>query len=171
MADSQHEQPRVPPAVRSIYPPLVLMTISGILTIWSFQYGETARMLPSAVAGVTFILSVLDLVSRFGGRFAKFVRFSLGAGFDEPEMTHNPRWPAEVKQILWMTAVVAAMALIGILPAIPLFVFFYMFISGRQSLISSLLTAIVLLAIVWVVFEILLGYELYRGLLLDPLGF
>lgn len=166
MVEKQQEYsppPPVPAEVTSIYPPLVLMTISGVMILWSLQYGNTARLLPMGVAGVVFFLAVLDLSSRFNTRFAEFLRFFLGAGFTEPEMTSHPKGSAELKQILWLIACLISFMLVGILPTIPFFTFLYMFFSGEQSLASSTTTAIAVVVVIGLVFELLLGYELYRG--------
>lgn len=159
-----------PKLVRSVVAPLVLLAASIGMLIWSSTYNQTARQVPILVAGTMVVLSVIDLVSRFDRRFLDPLRDFWGADFGNREMQHNPRWTTEAAQVLWMIACVAAMLLIGILPAVPAFVFFYMIFSGQRPLLESVATAAVVFAFVFMVFEVFLDYPLYRGALFDPRG-
>lgn len=165
--ESNDVAPRV---VRSVAAPLVLIAVSLVLLIWSSTFNQTARQVPMLVAGAMLVLSVFDFVCRFDVPALRPLRDFWGADFRNREMRHNPRWTAEVKQILWMFACVTAMLLIGFLPAVPLFVFLYMVVNGRRPLVESLATAAIVFGFVYVVFEVLLDYELYRGALFDARG-
>jgi hypothetical protein len=160
-----------PRLVRSIAAPSVLVVASLAVLLWSSTFNETARQVPLLVAGATLALSIFDFVCRFDALALRPLRDFWGADFLNREMRHNPRWTAEVGQILWMIGCVAAMLLIGFLPAVPLFVLLYMVINGRRPMIESLVTAAIVFAFVYVVFEVLLDYELYRGALFDARGF
>jgi len=159
-----------PKLVRSIAAPSVLIVVSVGLLIWSSAFTQTARQVPMLVAAAMLVLSVFDFVCRFDRPALRPLRDFWGADFDNREMRHNPRVAAEVGQILWMFGCVAAMLLIGFLPAVPLFVFVYMLINGRRPLIESLVTAAIVFGFVYVVFEVLLDYRLYRGALFDVRG-
>jgi hypothetical protein len=160
-----------PKLVRSIAAPSVLIVTSLGLLIWSSTFNQTARQVPMLVAGAMLVLSIFDFVCRLDRPSLRPLRDFWGADFANREMRHNPRWTAEVGQILWMISCVVAMLLIGFLPAVPLFVFLYMVINGRRPVIESLATAAIVFAFVYVVFEILLDYQLYRGALFDARGF
>lgn len=168
MSETAHEHD--PAAVGSVYPPLLLMALSGFILIWSYQYGPVARFLPVIISTATFFLSILDLVTRIRGRVAGFLRLVLGAGFQDVEMKHSPPLREELVQSTWVVACLAGMLVIGILPAIPLFVFSYMYFQCRQEALPSLVTAIVAVAAIAGLFELLLGYDLYRGLLFGGRG-
>lgn len=154
----------------SVYPPLLLMLLSGTILIWSYRYGPVARFLPVIVSTTTVILCVLDLVTRFRGRGADFLRLVLGAGFEDSEMKHSPSVRGELVQSAWVLASLAGMLIIGILPAVPLFVFSYMYFQCRQELLPSVVTALVSVMAIWGLFELILGYDLYRGLLFGGRG-
>ena len=47
----------VPKAVRSIYPPLVLIAVAIIMIVWSQRYNDTARLVPLLVACSTSPIS------------------------------------------------------------------------------------------------------------------
>jgi len=165
---TQPEAEQVPPGVTSIYPPILLLFVVVILTYSTFDYGETARQLPLLICAGLFVLIVLDLLSRLPGKAGALIRLALGAGFQNREMTHSPRWQAEIIQIMWVAGCVISMALIGILPAVPLFIFSYMVIQGKQKIVFSLMIAMLIVCVVGLVFELFLEYDLYRGVLLDP---
>ena len=91
----------------------------------------------------------------------------LGAGFQDLEMKHDPEWRSEIRQVIWVACCVISMALIGILPTIPLFIFLYMIIQGEQKVVFSVLISALVVIAVGSVFEIFLEYDLYRGMLLN----
>jgi hypothetical protein len=161
----------VPKAVRSIYPPLVLIAAAIAMIIWSQRYNETARLVPLLASYSLLILAFIDLVCRFDRPFIGPLRDFWGADFENREMKHDPRPAAEVSQVLWMVGCVAGMMLIGIRPTVPIFIFFYIIINGRRPWLESLIVTAIVFAFVYVVFEMLLNYQLYRGVLFDERGF
>ena len=164
-------RPAVPPFVRSVYPALAIMAAAAIMFFWSIGYNETAREVPALVSAALFVLGAFDLACRFERSALGPLRDFWGADFRNPEMKHDPRVRDEGIQAAWMIACVAGMVLIGILPTVPLFILLYMTIWGRRRWLESLVVAAVVFAFVYVVFEGLLEYRLYRGLLFDPRGF
>ena len=157
--------------VRSVVVPSLLIVLSIVLLAWSATFNETARQVPMLVAGTMLVLSVFDFVCRYDVPALRPLRDFWGADFHNREMRHNPRWTAEAAQVLWMVGCVAAMLLIGILPAVPAFVFLYMIFNGRRPLVEGLVVAAAVFAFVYIVFEVLLDYELYRGALFSGRGF
>jgi len=165
------EDGEIPEGINSIYPPILLLIVVGLIIYWSYDYGETARRLPLLISTGTLILIVLDLLSRFRGRLGEWIHLALGAGFQDREMQQYPRWQAEIMQFVWVACCVISMALIGILPTIPVFIFLYMVIQGKQKVSFSLMIAALILTVVGLVFEVFLEYDLYRGMLLNRDGF
>lgn len=168
---AQADDEDVPAGVSSIYPPLLLSIVVGLLIFWSYDYGETARRLPLLISTATLVLIFLDILSRFNSKVGRAIRLTLGAGFKDREMQNNPAWRAELMQVFWVASCVVSIALIGILPTVPLFIFAYMVIQGKQKLAFSLMIATLILIVVGVVFEIFLEYDLYRGMLLNQDSF
>lgn len=164
------ENDATPAGTKSVYPPILLLIVVGLLLYWATGYGETARQLPILVSIGTLILIVLDLFSRLHGKLGTLIRSALGAGFQNQEMTSKPRWQSEILQFIWVACCVASIAFIGILPTMPMFIFLYMVIQGRQKIIISVIISILVLLLIGLVFELLLGYELHRGILFDPSG-
>jgi hypothetical protein len=160
-----------PPFVRSVWPPLAIMAFATIMFVWTLRYNDIARQVPLLVASALFFLGVFDLVCRIDRRALDPLRDFWGGDFGNPEMKHHPRVRDEAIQIGWMIASVAGMMLLGILPTVPLFIFFYTKVQGKRPWLESLLVAAIIFIFVYAVFELFLDYRLYRGALFDPRGF
>ncbi|KMK65037.1 tripartite tricarboxylate transporter TctB family protein [Puniceibacterium sp. IMCC21224] len=160
----------IPRKIRAIWPPLLLGAAALGYTIWAQDYGKVARLMPTVVGAVTILLCLLDMVSRLDNRVGRALQIGLGADFNNREMTHDPTVRSELMQIGWMIGCIVAFLLIGILPTIPLFITGYMILRGKQPWLASLISGLVVLGFVVVVFEILLDYRLYRGVLLGAEG-
>lgn len=151
--------------IDSIVPPAVLAIAAAGLWYAASGYGATARQLPMLVASGIFVLALLDLLSRLPGAIGALLRTALGAGFDEPELDTRGRWPEELVQLGWVVAAVAAVVFAGFLVTIPVFVFLYSRLHGSRSTLASLAAAGIATGGVVLVFEVLLDYTLYRGVL------
>ena len=162
---------KAPKAVLSIWPPILLAAFSALMIVWSYDYSETARNVPVIVGWVMLALSLIDMLSRMNLPFSKFLRDLWGADFRNREMKHNPAMKAELSQALWITGFVAGMLTIGILPSIPAFVVSYIAFQGGRRWIESIVAGGIVFGFVFIVFEVLLNYELYRGVLFDERGF
>jgi formate hydrogenlyase subunit 3/multisubunit Na+/H+ antiporter MnhD subunit len=169
MAENQDE--RIPTGTRSVLAPIPLLILIGLLIFFSYDYGETARRLPLIIATATLALLILDFLSRPPGKVGRIIRLSLGAGFQDPELKRDPQWRSEIVQVIWVAFCVISILLVGILPTIPIFIFLYMVTNGKQTVVSGLTVSAITLLLVAIVFELLLEYELYRGLLFDRDGF
>ena len=159
-----------PPKIRSVWPPLLILAVSLGYVVWAQDYGRVARLMPVLVGVATAVLAVLDLLSRFDGRLGAALRLTLGADFNNREMPHDPRLGREVALFGWMLGCLVAIWLIGILPTVPLFIAGYMRLWGQRPWLVSILSGVAVLAFVTFVFELLLGTQLYRGLLLGALS-
>ena len=157
-------------AARSIVPPILLALLSIGFIVWSYSYSPTSRMVPLVVGYATLVLVVLDLLSRFDNGFARFVRAAAGADFSNLELPSTPRPSKELVQVAWMLAAVGAALVLGLLVAVPLYVLLSMRFNGGRSWRESAISAAATALFVYVVFEFLLSYELYRGIFLDKRG-
>ena len=168
---ARQEESKVPRAVRSVYPPLLLIGLAAAYVWWSQDYRAGPRLVPVIVGIGTMVLAAIDLVSRLDLPAAGAIRAYLGADFRNREMQHDPGLWDELAQFGWIAGCVATMLAIGFLPAVPLFVFLYMRVHGRLPLRICLIGAASVFVFVAVVFEFLLDYALYRGVLFDSDGF
>ena len=67
---------------------------------------------------------------------------------------------------VWFAGLAAGLYLVGFLVVIPLFAVASLMLRGGRRLGAAVIFSASLLASVWIVFEWLMGYELYRGILL-----
>lgn len=157
--------------VRTPLVPIICLVLSAGFIAWSYAYPPTSRLVPLIVGYATFVLCLLDLASRFDGSFAGWLRVVLGAEFRQLEMRHSPSLSRELTQGGWMVLCVLGMLFIGILPTVPLYVLLSMRLNGGRSWREAALAALVAGSFTFTVFEILLSYRLYRGVLFDERGF
>lgn len=131
------------------------------------DFGDTARQLPILIGSGTLALIVIDFLSRFQNSAGRFLRAAIGADFSDPEMQHSPRWQAEIIQIACLALFLSGIVIFGFLAAVPSFIFFYMLVLGKQSILRSALVSIGIVVLIATLFEVILDYDLYRGLLFD----
>lgn len=157
-------------AVRTIYPPILLGGLTIGFIVWSYSYSPTSRMVPLVVGYGTLALLALDLVSRLDNRLGSMVRIAAGADFSNLEMPSTPRPSDELIAALSMAAAVLGVLLFGHLVAVPLLVIVWMRLKGRRSWREVAIAALATGLFIFIVFELLLSYELYRGVFLDKRG-
>jgi hypothetical protein len=145
-------------------PALCLWTLTVAYLIVAYQYPPTSRAFPVIVAWSMIVLVSIDLVSRTQTNLGR----TLTRWLNPASTTHGEgrRGTTELVALLWVAALVTALVLIGILYAIPLFVFASVRWRGHRSYPVSLAVAAATTFIIWLLFAWLLRIELYSGLLL-----
>jgi hypothetical protein len=127
-------------------------------------YSQEARAFPAPVALLLLALSALDLVGLTDTAAGKIVRRSLNPTIKEPGKADPVSTPAAA--MLWLAALVAALMLLGIEMAVPLYLFVSLRFRARRSWRSSLAIATGVSAPMWLLLVAALRLELYRGYLL-----
>jgi len=155
--------------IRSPLAPVVLIALGLATLVGGLGFRESAGRFPVAVSVLLIVLAAIDLYCRTGlpgaGRMAAF----WGADFTRREMPHDPPLAAELREIGWVVAGFALMAVVGILPALPVYVGGYVLLRGMSPRIAAFVAAGMLVFVVGV-FELALDYTLYRGLLFTDGG-
>ena len=110
---------------------MVAITI-GYLAI-AYTYTEQARLFPVPVGWLMLLLLALDLVSRTKTPIGEMLTSLLNPAAEAEGA--EPRFPVlrQLSAILWVAFFTAAMVLIGIMAAVPLYVFGSMRFHGRKS--------------------------------------
>ena len=124
----------------------------------SSSWQAPARMLPQAVAIGGLIAAAGFMVFRYLGKIPPLVTES-----SEPVR-------AIFRQVSWLIALVVAVKLIGMLPAIGLFVFLYMVLEGKTKPLTSILILLPFLGGIWFLFHELLHVPWPQSLLGDVFG-
>jgi Tripartite tricarboxylate transporter TctB family len=143
-------------------PPFGLLILTIGYLIAAYQYPPASRAFPLIVAWSMLILVSLDLVSRTQTRFGRALTHWLNpASAVHTSISHK----GELAAILWIAAFAAALLFLGILAAIPLFVFTSVRWRGERSYALSAALAAGTTLTIWLLFARLLRIELYPGVL------
>jgi hypothetical protein len=139
----------------------VLVFIVGYL-FESYTYDEDERTVPLLAAWSTlaiFVLDVLVMSNTRVGRIVAIVFPRVGGPLDQS--------PAKLAASLfaWFTGLGVGIYLVGFLITIPLYVIASLMLRGRKPFRTAAIFAASVFAVIWIVFEWLMGYELYRGVL------
>jgi hypothetical protein len=144
---------------------LFALTVGYLVT--AYRYSADARAVPAGVAWVMLVLVILDLVSRTRTSLGTMLMHWLNPAGDADKMADHKRYPAlkQIGAVLWIAGFASAMVLIGILYAVPLYVFSSLYFRGKRSLILAVGVAAAATAMIWLLFVAVLGLELYPGMI------
>jgi hypothetical protein len=142
---------------------MVVITI-GYLAI-AYTYSVQARLFPVPVGWLMLLLLALDLVSRTRTPTGEMLTRLLNPAAEAEGA--EPRFPIlrQLSAMLWVAFFTAALVLIGVMYAVPLYVFGSMRFHGKKSYLTSLIAAVCVTAFTWVLFAFALQVELYPGVL------
>ena len=140
---------------------LLVITIFYLAT--AYTYEPEARAVPAGVAWVMLALVILDLVSRTQTAAGIALMHWLNPAGDADKMRDHKRYPAlkQIGAVLWIAGFAAAMVLIGILYAVPVYVFSSLYFRGRRPLWLAAAVGAGATAMIWLLFVAVLGLELY----------
>ncbi len=129
----------------------------------TYEYQGRVRLFPLLIGYLGIILSLLDILSLTRGKAGEIVTRSFGKAFD-PTNLEGRSALREVIVIGAMCLIILSIYLLGFLLSTPLVVVAWMLVAGRKPLPLTLATAAGSFVFVWFLFEFVLRYELYRGL-------
>jgi len=146
-------------------PALVMVGMTIVYLAVAYSYTEQARLFPVPVGWLMLLLLGLDLVSRTKTPAGETLTRWLNPAAENEEA--EPRFPIlrQLSALFWLAFFTAALVLIGIMYAVPLYVFGSMRFHGRKSYLTSLVTAAAVTAFTWLLFAFALQVELYPGAL------
>jgi hypothetical protein len=142
---------------KGLWPSLVIgvfviaYLVSGYMTL-----GDTTRFVPMMAGGVTLLLLAVDLYCTAFGRSRAMETDTADIVGASP----GREWQA----IAYVAGAVAMIGLFGFLVAIPIYLFISVAFLGKQSVRAALIVSLLTSLVVYVLFEILLGYTLYPGM-------
>jgi hypothetical protein len=144
---------------------LLVLTIGYLIT--AYGYPPDARAVPAGVAWVMLALVILDLLSRTRTQFGMTLMHWLNPAGDPAAMKEHKRYPVlkQIGAVLWIAGFAAAMLLIGILYAVPLYVFASLYFRGGRPLLLAVAVSAGATAMIWALFVAVLGLQLYPGML------
>lgn len=151
--------------------PLVLLLIMVGVLIASYGYEPSARALPVLVAWTTIGLLLLELLVQTGTAAGRRIEAFLRTPNDENEAVDVPVLRALTYAVGWPGFLLVLTVLIGILPAVLVYVFLSLKFVGGKSWPRAMAAALAVTAFAWVLFEWSMSYQLYRGVLMGGSGF
>lgn len=148
--------------MRSVLPSAVILVFVVFYLITGYlSLDDTTRRVPLLAGVVTLVLVVIDIarvIVRGGAQSGSWV--VEGGGVQVPESRGR-----ELAAISLVAAGVAAIYLLGFLIAIPLYLFASIAFLGQQSSRAAVAVALLTSLVIYVVFEVVLDYPLFPGLL------
>lgn len=153
--------------VTDYMPALGLLAVTAVYLATAYQYSPDARAVPAGVAWVMLVLVSLDLVSRSQTKIGAALMHWLNPAGDVNKQGPVKRYPVlkQLVAVAWVGGFAAAMLLIGILYAVPLYVFSSLLIQGRRRLLVCISFAGAATLMIWLLFDVVLSLELYPGIL------
>jgi hypothetical protein len=148
-------------------PALGLLVLTLIYLATAYRYSPDARAVPAGVAWVMLGLLVLDLASRTRTRIGIALMHWLNPAGDAAKQDAVKHYPVgkQILAVLWVAGFAVAMVLVGILYAVPLYVFSSLYFQGRRPLVMAIGVSAVATAMIWLLFAVVLRLELYPGIL------
>ena len=136
---------------------------------WGWQWPYIAKLMPVYVAAVPgLILALVQLYRDATGWERKRDNQNEGIEMDEihdMQMDKQTEFRRTVVFFGWFIGGAVGIWLLGIVYALPLLVFLYVFVDGREKLISAVAMSAGIYAVVWGLFEFTLEMRWPSGLL------
>jgi TctA family transporter len=156
-------------AVNNLFAAVLLCLFAAMLTE-SFEWSFAARIIPTIVGTGAILFCSLGLINDIFGLHDRDAAAAAAAGTGKPSQkihmdiasktSHLPGKVVLTRGILffgWMAGFAACMALIGLIPTVPIFIISFMRVEGREPwrIVIPMAAAVVLL--IYVVFDQLLA--------------
>lgn len=155
-----------PPLVLRVAPTIVVFACSVGFLVWTYAYTGRGHMMPALIGWLLVILAVLDILAATPTKIgAAIAEFFAGKVVGEAKSEAHGTLLRTLMAAAWPGAFVAGVVLFGFFVAIPIYVFLFMLLYGGKTLKEAILAAAVTTAFTLVVFEWLLDYEVFRGIL------
>ncbi|WP_445681641.1 tripartite tricarboxylate transporter TctB family protein [Radicibacter daui] len=148
-------------------PALLLLAFTLSFVVTSFDYKADTRAMPLVIAVLTVVLLVLELLAQRRDRIGEVLRRFFTGKSHLPVGTpgKTPSVGREIGAVLWVVAFLVLAILVGFYIAIPVYVFAYLAIYVRKPPLISAITALGIVALLYVLFEVLLSYPIFSGVL------
>lgn len=138
---------------------IVLLAVAVLFTAYS--YSRSSGLFPVFVGWIFLGLTLLELVLQITA-----MRHGAVPGVAEPASAAAGEGSTrEFGGFLWLGLLLLVLFVAGFLVATPVFLFTFLRFAARRSVSSSVSLALGATVFVYLVFEWLLKYQLYRGVL------
>lgn len=142
--------------ITEVLPSLVLAAVAAIYVWASYSYDTASRASPWIAGVMATVLAVIDVASK--------CRRSVERARKEP--ADSPHTLAqEVLMFSWIGGFLGLAVVLGFYASAPLYVFCYLRLYARKRSSVAAMTAFGVLGFLYVVFDVLMGYDVFRGLI------
>ena len=148
-------------------PAFGLFVLAAIYLVTGYTYPPEARGFPLVVGWAGLLLSALDIAARTQTPVGIAITRKLNPAAAPEKADAHVHYPLakQIAAVLWAFGFVAAFLLIGVLYAVPAYVFASMRVRGRRPWLLCAIVAAGATLFIYLMFVQLLGIELYPGLL------
>jgi len=159
----------------------VLLVVSGVAFLMALQYSNRGKAFPLIVLVCLMAMLSLKLLGIFNPKVAARIEIH-GIDLpnqeptpDKPSITAEPKklgdsdtakWQRELMMIFWLAFLLALIFMLGLLYTVPIFLFLFLKLQGKQSWFVSATCSFVLFALVYGLFGVVLSLEFPQGVLL-----
>jgi len=157
----------------STYFTLLILAYFALIGFLSFDYDEKTRLVPLLIVMAGLILTIFCLIAEFFPKLAARVDISLiSLGQTRVETGASRTRGGELvgrRGLLittgWLIGFFVLVLLVGFLIGLPIAVFLFLKVFVGQGWLKSLALTIATWAFIYVVFDFLVEFELFRGIL------
>ena len=148
-------------------PALVVCAVAAGFLVWSYAYDGRAHVVPMLIGWCALALTLLDIYAQTPTKAGRALRGVLsGRPLDaSTPVAAGARASSPALACLWTAGFVALVALVGFIAAIPAYTLAFMRLQGRMPWRRCAISAVLITAIAWIVFEQLLRYKVFEGAL------
>ncbi len=139
-----------------VLPSLIVAIVAAAYVWQSYDYDLASQTLPWIAGVMAMTLALIDIVSKPRGTIAR-------QGLEPAPAAPSPLQEAVV--FAWIGAFLGLVVILGFYAAMLLYVFCYLKIYASKNSVVSAVTAFCLSGFLYLVFEVLMGYEIFGGLI------
>ncbi len=153
-----------------LYFTLGLFALTVVFIYLSYAYPPEVRLFPLMVGYTGLILCTLDLIGLTDTALGRIID-TVFSGKTAEETGKVPKFAPKLSRQLiamaWMVGLTIGIYLIGFMAMVPVYVFSSMLFQGKKSVKACAYGAVGATGFIWVMFEYLLKYKLYRGVFVE----
>ncbi len=136
----------------------------------SYAYKPAIRLFPLLIGFTGVVLCIMDILSNTNTALGRIINAVFGTELTKPDGHEAPRkLMKELAIFAWMSGLVLGIYIFGFLVMTIVFVFLWMWVQGGRPIMASFYTALATFAFNYVLFSVILRYELYVGVLFEYL--
>ena len=123
------------------------------------------KLVPSTVSGLVFVLAGIQLWKELSHK-EQSEKDSKADAIDEESPESEVGWRENLVAFAWLSGFLVAIYLLGFLTSILLFIFLYMKLN-RRGWTSSIITAVLATALIYLIFVVVLRADLFPGIIIE----